>query len=157
GAYEKEHTYSFFNTMQSPSREADVIHYPYFDPFFITLPLKKIKPTVVTVHDLIPLVFPDKFPSGVKGFIKWQIQKLSLLGVNRIITDSKASKADVSRITGYARSKIDSVYLAPDPTYQKVTDTKILDEVKRTFSLPERFILNVSDVNWNKNIPGLLQ
>ena len=35
--------------------EADILHYSYFDPFFLTLPYKKHKKTIVTVHDLIPL------------------------------------------------------------------------------------------------------
>ncbi|MGB9706525.1 MAG: hypothetical protein ACPLXP_00410, partial [Microgenomates group bacterium] len=33
--------------------EADVIHYPYFSPFFLILPAKKITKSVVTIHDLI--------------------------------------------------------------------------------------------------------
>ena len=42
----------------------DLIHYPYFDPFFLTMPLLGKygkKPYVVTVHDLIPLKYPEEF------------------------------------------------------------------------------------------------
>src|SRR5258706_7275203 len=72
--YEGEHQYSFF-TGNAVFKDVDIVHYPYFDPFFLTLPFKKTKPTIVTVHDLIPLLYPDKFPPGLRGKVKWYIQQ----------------------------------------------------------------------------------
>src|SRR3989344_7505169 len=52
--------------------EYDVIHYPYFHPFFLTLPAfskasdGKPSKIVVTIHDLIQLIYPDKYKSGFK-------------------------------------------------------------------------------------------
>ncbi len=147
GQYEKKHSYSFFTRGQKIPKNADIVHYPYFDPFFLTLPIIKAKPTVVTVHDVIPLVFPAKFPAGLRGNLKWQIQKLSLLGIRRVITDSESSKKDISKITGFDANRIDVVYLAPDPIF------KPLRREKRT----NPYVLYVGDVNWNKNVPGLLR
>ena len=144
--YEPAHSYSFFTRGQKVPAGADLVHVPYFDPFFLTLPLVKITPTIVTVHDLIPLVFPDKFPSGIKGSLKWQIQKLSLAGARRIITDSECSKRDIAKITGFDRKKIDAVYLAPDPEFA----------VGNAKPSEKPYFLYVGDVNWNKNVPGLL-
>lgn len=48
--------------------------------------------TVVTVHDLTPLVFPDFFPIGIRGYLKWIIQKNILKKISYIITDSENSK-----------------------------------------------------------------
>ena len=147
GQYEKKHSYSFFTRGQKIPKNADIVHYPYFDPFFLTLPIIKAKPTVVTVHDVIPLVFPAKFPAGLRGNLKWQIQKLSLLGIRRVITDSESSKKDISKITGFDANRIDVVYLAPDPIF------KPLRREKRT----NPYVLYVGDVNWNKNVPGLFR
>mgnify|MGYP000459828608 CR=1 FL=1 len=47
----------------------DLVHYPYFDPFFPTLPRQGRIPLVVTVHDLIPLKFPRYYPPGIRGKI----------------------------------------------------------------------------------------
>jgi len=143
--YETKHTYSLFTRRQKVPDSADLVHYPYFDPFFLTLPLYKPKPVIVTVHDLIPLVFPDKFPSGVRGALKWQLQKLSLKGARRIIADSMSSKNDISKIAGIDKNIIDVVYLAPNISYKE----------KHAVSKP--YILYVGDVNWNKNVPGLLR
>jgi glycosyltransferase involved in cell wall biosynthesis len=98
--YGKQHTYLYFTGHQLVPPDADVVHYPYFDPFFLTLPLVKIKPALVTVHDLIPLVFPYKFPAGIRGRFAWHVQRLSLRGAKRIIADSNSSKNDIVRIAG---------------------------------------------------------
>jgi len=83
----------------------DLIHYPFFDPFFLTLPLKKAKPTVVTIHDVIPLIFPEHYPPGIKGSLKFQIQKFSLKSVKAVITDSENSKRDIVKYLNYPQEK----------------------------------------------------
>jgi glycosyltransferase involved in cell wall biosynthesis len=143
----------FTNTVP---KDVDVVHYPFFDPFFYTLPLRKEKPTVVTVHDLIPLVFPSRFPRGIRGELKWQIQKMSLKQSSYIITDSIASKNDIERIIGFPKNKISVVYLAPHPRFVSQTKQKIIKN-KETYHLPDTYLLYVGDVNWNKNIPSLLR
>ena len=67
------------NTLIEP--EYDLLHYPFFDFFFLSLPLFKKKKTIVTVHDCTPLVFPKQYPPGIKGRLKILIQKASLKGV----------------------------------------------------------------------------
>lgn len=135
----------------------DLIHYPYFDPFFLTLPIVKDKPTIVTVHDLIPLNYPDKFPRGLRGEIKWFVQKQSLKAAKNIITDSYASKKDIVKFTGISEEKINVIYLGVREEFKVIKSQKILDEVKVKYSLPKKFILYVGDVNYNKNILGIIK
>ena len=155
--YEKCHEYIISDGKTKPSSLIDVVHYPFFDPFFLTLPLSKLHPTVVTVHDLIPLVFPKHFPAGFRGNIKWQIQKQSLKGVKHIITDSIASKDDIHRICGRSKESIHPIYLAPSSLYDRIPTKEAILIVQKKYNLPESFLLYVGDVNWNKNIPGLIK
>ncbi|MBI5449390.1 glycosyltransferase family 4 protein [Candidatus Gottesmanbacteria bacterium] len=155
--YECQHSYSFFTRRQKLPKDADLVHYPYFDPFFLTLPLLKPKPVVVTVHDLIPLAYPSHFPRGIRGDIKWRVQKFSLKGARRIITDSIASKRDIETIAGFTENLVDVVHLAPAEIFHPITDRDMRSSVQKKYSLPDRFILYVGDVNWNKNILGLLR
>ena len=141
----------------SDIKEFDLVHYPYFDPFFLTLPIMKHKPTVVTVHDLIPLRFPDQFPKGIRGEIKWFIQKLSLGGAEVILTDSVASKNDIAKFTEIDKEKIKVVYLGVRNEFKVIKEGNILDKVRRKYSLPEKFLLHVGDVNYNKNISGMIK
>jgi len=135
----------------------DLIHYPYFDPFFLTLPLLKKRPTVVTVHDLIPLKFPRYFPKGVKGYLKWQIQKFSLGQSDAIITDSYSSKEDIIKYAGINKDKIRVIYLGIGDGFKIIESKKILESIKKKFKLPHDFLLHVGDVNYNKNIEGLIK
>lgn len=155
--YEKKHSYSFFTRGQKVSNSAALVHYPYFDPFFLTLPIRKKKPTVVTVHDLTPLVFPDKFPTGIKGALKWKVQKFSLADTKRIIADSEQSKSDIHQIIGIPNDRIDVVPLAPAPLFGVLSNKNILEKIRKKYTLPDRFLLYVGDVNWNKNIAGMLK
>jgi glycosyltransferase involved in cell wall biosynthesis len=138
-------------------KDIDVFHFPYFDPFFLTLPAFRDKKTVVTIHDLIPLRFPQHFPRGVKGDIKLHIQKLVVKGVDAIITDSEASKADIIKYTAISPERIHVIYLAPAKIYQQLPNSKDIDHVLKKFSLPEKFVLYVGEMNWNKNVPSTIR
>lgn len=137
-----------------PIPPCDLVHYPYFDPFFLTLPLFKKYPTVVTIHDLIPLHFPKEFPRGVKGDLKWQIQKQSLKSVKVIITDSECSKRDIIKFTKISPQKIHVVYLAPLFSEINISENEIRN-FKQKYSLPDKFLLYIGDINYHKNIPNL--
>lgn len=137
-------------------RHYDLIHYPYFDPFKLTLP-KSAKPTIVTVHDLIPVQFKSHFPVGIKGNLKWFIQCHRLQKVSKIITVSNYSKQIISKIVHYPLSKIFSIYEGADHTFKPINNPKKLAEIRKKYSLPQKFILFVGDINWNKNIPNLVR
>ena len=138
------------------SADIDLIHYPFFDPFLNTLPVFKSLPTVVTIHDVIPWEYPEIYPPGFRGGINALLQKLSLLSVSRVITDSYASIKSILRLTAVPHSRLRLVYLAADPIFKPVTDTALLGRVAKKYTLPEKFILFVGDINWNKNLSGLV-
>lgn len=134
----------------------DLVHYPYFDPFFLTLPFSKSKPTVVTVHDLIPFRFPRKFPRGIKGEIKWQIQKKSLISTQAVITDSESSKKDIVKYVHYPSERIHVIYLGAGEEFKPAKSDTDFAETRKKLALPEKYLLYVGDINYNKNIEGLL-
>ena len=135
----------------------DLIHYPYFDPFKLTLPKKTKTPTIVTVHDLIPRQFKTHFPVGIKGEIKWLIQKHRLLQVNKILTVSNYSKNIINQITKFNLNNIFVSHLAANSSFKVSSDLKKLKEIQKKYQLPSKFILFVGDINWNKNIPTLVK
>lgn len=142
------------------SSEFDIIHFPYFDPFFITLPfpakLGKI-PHIVTVHDLIPLKYPKYFPVGIKGMFKWQLQQNSLRKAAQIITDSYSSESDIINLLNIKEDKISVIYLGVSEEFKEISDRNLINKPEILGKLPEKFLLTVGDVNYNKNIPGLLR
>lgn len=46
----------------------DIVHYQSFNPFFFSIPFQKpTNKVVLTIHDLISLVYPKHYPGGAKG------------------------------------------------------------------------------------------
>lgn len=135
----------------------DLVHIPFFQPFFLTLPLKSKYKTVVTVHDLTPVLFKKEFPAGLFGNLKWQLQKRLLRKIDMIITDSESSKKDIIKIVGVEEDNIKVVYLAAGEKFRKLSLSK---EEKNNFlkkyNLPEAFCLYVGDVTWNKNLENIV-
>lgn len=154
--YYPDNEYEFFNRVEKIKTNPDVIHYPYFEPYFLTLPPNISTTNVVTVHDLTPLVFKNEFPAGVKGVIKWQIQRRRLRRAGAIITDSNSSKKDINKFSGIDNSKIYVVYLAADSHFKQISEEKKREIIKK-FNLPKDFVLYVGDATWNKNLPGLIE
>ncbi len=143
----------------------DVVHFTRFNPFFISVPFIKPQNTkfVLTIYDLIPLIYPKHYPPGLKGSIRFLINKyLIKKNVDAIITISETSKKDICRFLGVKPDKVFVTYLAARSMFKKDETTKewrdrwVLetDEGKR---VPKKFALYVGDVNYNKNIPNLVK
>lgn len=152
-----DNSYTFFDRTEKVYKDAELIHYPYFEPFFRSLSILHRKKTVVTVHDLIPLIFPEHFPAGIRGKFSWQMQKFALKKANAIITDSYCSKKDIEKIAKIDQRKIYVVYLAAAEVFKKISDRNALERVREKYSLPKEFVLYVGDATWNKNLPNLIR
>lgn len=136
----------------------DIAHYQFFHPFFLSLPFSpESKRTVITIHDLIPLIYPKHYPAGFKGTLRFLIQKFLIKKVDGIITISETSKKDIVRFLGVHPDKIYVIYLAPKKVFKPITNHKSLITVRNKYKLPKNFALYVGDVNYNKNIPTLIK
>ncbi len=149
------HTFSLYiDINQAPN--ADVIHYPHFDFFAASLPWSKQAPTVVTIHDVIPLIYPQHYKPGIKGKFNYLKQRLSLQSVDHVITLSSTSKADISHYLACPPAKITSIALAGNPRLTAQKLEKIPSGL-HSLAIKQPFYLYVGDINYNKNIPYLLK
>lgn len=134
----------------------EIIHYPYFDLFFNTLPTRGSAPTVVTVHDTHPLIYPEHFPVGIRGKLRFAFQKKRLQKADAIIVNTETTKKDVVRFLDIFPDRVFVTHFAPSSIYTPITHQSLITARKR-YNLPERFVLYVGDINYNKNIPGLIR
>lgn len=143
-------------TKLSEVKNVDLIHYPWFDFYFHSLPIRKPFPTVVTIHDVIPLKFRKHYPIGLRGRINLYLQKLALQSCKEIITDSKTSKNDIIEYLKINENKITVIPLAASQNFRVLNDNKLIF-TKRKNNLPDQFLLYVGDANWVKNLPFLIE
>lgn len=140
-------------------RKYDVVHYPYFHPFQKTLPDRFFprQKIVVTIHDLIQLIYPTIYQPGLKGQINFWKQKKLINRVDAIIVPTETSKKDVVRFLNVDPNKVYVIYEGVKMVYGKIVDGGLLRRIGNKYKLPKQFVLYVGDVNYNKNIPTLIK
>lgn len=141
---------------QTTHQKPDIVHYPYFDLFFPTLKKTQNTPFVVTVHDVIPLLFPDHYRPGLRGKFHFFRQKQALRAASAVITDSEASKKDIVTYLNIPSEKVHVTYLAAKETLSQPA-AKQTASVLSKLNLPKKYCLYVGDINYNKNIPNLIK
>ncbi len=137
--------------------EVDLIHIPHFDFFQPSLKINEKVPTVVTIFDTIPLNFPEHYPPGILGRINLFRQKHQLKKASAIITISESTKQDIHKKLLVSLDKISSVYLAVGDEYKVINNQTKLNQIKSKYNLPDKFLLFIGNVNWNKNLVNLTQ
>ena len=107
---------------KTPSNNTDynLIHYPFFDPFRLTLPTKKTIPTIITIYDLIPRQFKKHYPVGIRGEIKWLVQKHRVKKSDLIITSSHYSKHIIKDILHYPEDRIYVTHGAANSSFKPI-------------------------------------
>jgi len=129
----------------------DVAHVPYW-----ASPLWSSVPTVVTIHDLIPLMFSlyrgNLMVRAYSALVSRSAQRAA-----RIVTDSETSRQDIIKLLKVAPEKIEVVYLAADERYRPIDDPSVLEAVRNKYHLPERYVFYLGGFDARKNVSFLVQ
>jgi glycosyltransferase involved in cell wall biosynthesis len=129
----------------------DILHCPYFSaPLF--LPAK----TVVTVHDVIPIVMPE-YHARARSRYYTSLVSYTVPRVDAIITVSDYSKRDIVRFLGIPEDRIHVIGNAVDSSYRPITDTRLIDKVRERYGIGERYILYFGGFDVRKNVDRVLQ
>ncbi|MDI6891770.1 MAG: glycosyltransferase family 1 protein [Actinomycetota bacterium] len=130
----------------------DIFHSPHF-VFPPVIPC----PSVVTIHDLIPLIIPAVMPSRGDRFYYKRANRSALEKVKGIIAVSECTKRDIIRFFGTPEEKIRVIYEAAAPEFREIKDESLLKIVLDKYGLQRPFILNVGNPKPHKNWVGLLK
>ena len=107
--------------------------------------------SVVTIHDLIFLRFPEWYPFIDRKIYKVKFRR-SCRDANRIIAISKQTKNDIIEFFGIDPGKIDVVYQGCNPVFQKKADTEQVSMISKKYSIPDEYLLYVGTVEKRKNL-----
>ena len=111
---------------------------------------KKGIKSVVTIHDLIFLRFPNYFKSIDRKIYDYKFRR-ACKNADSIIAISEQTKRDIIQFFGINEDKITVVYQGCDPIfYQQISHAKLI-EVKTKFNLPNEFLLCVGTIENRKN------
>ena len=110
-------------------------------------------PSVVTIHDLIFLRYPE-FYKYIDRKIYLEKVKYACKSATRIIAISEQTKADIVEFTGTSSDKIEIIHQSISPLFFETANTQ---NIKKKYSLPDEFILAVGTIEERKNQLAILK
>ncbi len=147
--------YSVLSSLEFRRREKqdrlDLFHCPFY-----ATPLLE-SPVVVTIHDLIPFLFP---------IYPWWKQKLVQAGYRRaakraahIVADSVATASDLQKVLNVSGEKVSTVHLAADgDNFHPCIAAGELDGLQTKFGVRSPYIVVSGAGNWRtKNLKSALE
>jgi glycosyltransferase involved in cell wall biosynthesis len=139
--------------VQDPKKmvEMDLFFGPNFRGFFT----EKLK-TVITIHDMSYEYFPDSIGKKLLAHLKKELPRTTKQA-SLMVADSQNTKMDIMEFLEVPGEKVRVIYPGVDETFQPVKDSGMMKRVRKTYGLPEKFILYVGAIQPRKNIIGLIQ
>lgn len=118
-------------------------------------PQASTSPSVVTVHDLSFLLYPQSFRTLNRLYLQLFTQ-LSVRRARRVIAVSESTKGDLVRCYGLSPEKVDVVYNGKDDAFQPLPADEVAG-FRAENKLPERFMLFVGTLEPRKNVVRLIE
>lgn len=129
----------------------------YFLPSPIPI-FRKPQRLVVTIHDIIPLLFPEELNSFSDRFLR-HAYRSSLHAADLILTDSAYSKHDLVGKQGISSDRVIVVHLGFDSClfHSNAVAESEIDAVLSRYRITQPYILHVGTLDWRKNLVRLIQ
>ena len=124
-----------------------------------TAPLFCKTPTIITIHDVIYLESVSfsgssyqNFGNLYRRFIVPRVAKKAKL----VLTVSEYEKRVIAERLNIPEEKIRVVYNGANAQFRPITDQSMLDEFRKKYNLPEKFLLHFGNTAPKKNTIGVL-
>jgi glycosyltransferase involved in cell wall biosynthesis len=126
-------------------------HSPYFiKPYFLHVP------SLVTIHDLIPIHLPDEVSNPLLRFFFRSAVSLAARTARRVIVPSKSIRDDLVATLHVESEKVVVISEAADPRFKRADEHEI-SRVQEKYSLPKEYFLFVGINKPHKNLRTLAQ
>ncbi len=130
---------------------------------FVRMPI----PSVVTVHDLMPYLFPDLILDGRAPRRLWQKLYFKVIAsairsnTSEIVTVSQHTKNDVVKVIGYPAEKIQVIYEGVEDAFLKMGQEglapNLVSEILRRYKITAPYIFYLGGLNRHKNVSTLVE
>ncbi len=128
-----------------------VYHSPHY-----TLPFGLASRSVVTVHDLIHLRFPQFF-SPLHRAYSYMMIRHAVHDSQFVITDSEFTKRDILRTFRIKEEKIVPIHLGVSKKFNVIADPSEIAQFRTRFALSRQYILFVGNTKPHKGLEVLLR
>lgn len=112
--------------------------------------------TVVTMHDVIFLRYPELFDFTYRLIFKKKYAHACKVA-DRIVAITEQTKRDVMEYFNVSGDKIDVVYQDCHQMYHEDVQENKIKEVRKKYNLPQQFILYVGTIEERKNLLAIFE
>jgi glycosyltransferase involved in cell wall biosynthesis len=131
--------------------DADLFHAPHY-----VLPALVPCPSVVTVHDVIHLLFPQYLPSRFASHYARAMIGRAVAKARLVMTVSQASKKDLLGFFDIDESKVLVIPNGIDPAMTRELTREEIERVRQRFQITGRNALFVGNIKPHKNVERLI-
>jgi len=129
----------------------DIFH----SPDFVLPPVRRAK-TLLTVHDLSFMRYPECTHANLRAYLNKVVPR-SVHRADLILADSQHTKNDLVELLGVKPGKIEVVYPGVEERFRPIKDRAHLEQVRKRYNLPTKFILGLGTLQPRKNFTTLIE
>lgn len=120
------------------------------------LPILVPGKSVVTIHDIIHLLYPEFLPNRFAFFYAQRMIGRALARSNRVLADSETTRQDLISYFETDSTKIEVVYPGIDRRFFDRLDDEAITEVRKRFRLERPYAFFVGNPKPHKNLPNII-
>ncbi len=120
------------------------------------IPLFHPRCSVVTVHDLGYLYYPQAHPAWDRRYLHWSTRWNARVATH-LIADSQATKNDLVECYRVAPERITVVYPAGPEDMAPVENEEVINETKSRYNITGDYVLYVGTLHPRKNLVRLVE
>ncbi|NJR50155.1 MAG: glycosyltransferase family 4 protein [Leptolyngbyaceae cyanobacterium CSU_1_3] len=133
----------------------DLFHFPFFKTG--KLGFAKTRPCIFTMHDLIPILYPQYFKFRDTQHLKSAIARIRK-DQDYLICVSESTKQDFCNFTTIDPARVFVISSAASESFYQVTDRTLILETLRRFNIPPSpFIMSLATLEPRKNLDFLIK
>jgi glycosyltransferase involved in cell wall biosynthesis len=128
----------------------------FHSPHYVLPPIRPCK-AVVTIHDIIHILFPEYLPSKYAFWYAKFMLTLAARSSRRIITVSESSKKDIVNYLNVSPEKVVVIPNAIESQFNKIETGGWVKKFREETNLLKPYILYVGSHAPHKNVDGLIR
>ena len=121
------------------------------------LPAFNVSRIVVTIHDIIHLLYPEFLPSRLAFFYAQRMIRRSLTRGDRIIAVSQTTKADLMRYFNVGGRKIQVIYNGVQESFRERLSHEQLKRWQQNLGIRAPYLLFVGNPKPHKNLDNVIR
>ncbi|MFH0956162.1 MAG: glycosyltransferase family 1 protein [Candidatus Falkowbacteria bacterium] len=153
--------YLFFKFFNYPKIDKELGADLFFLPHINFIGMSSAGKSLITIHDLSFLKYPEFF-SWRKNFWHKMINVKKLIKrFDRIVAVSENTKRDIVEMCGVDENKIKVIYSGAGEEFRQIynlnADGEKILEVRNKYKLPDKYILYLGTLEPRKNVDGIIR